>query len=52
MITNRLKKYSKSRFRSVFYIFIISAASGNATNKKDLFCQWKKNGNVNSLTQS
>ena len=45
-------KNGKSRFRSVFYIFIISAASDIVTNKKTYFVNGKKNGNVNSLTQS
>ena len=45
-------KNGKSRFRSFFYIFIISAASDIYTNQRTFFVDGKKNGNVNSLTQS
>ena len=45
-------KNSKSRFRSVFDIFIISAANDIDTNQRTFFVDEKKTGNVNSLTQS
>ena len=45
-------KNSKTRFRSVFDIFIISAANGMDTNQRTFFVDEKKNGNVKSLTQS